>query len=181
VGRAGVKDRREVQRKAPRPMNRDSPPLSSALRLSLQPLIGGVIEALQARSSTLQDAQTTIMDDNGAWAGHIPPLAFARSRQSINPNTPPRSSPDRRHHVLLSVRSDSSRANPSPQHVHPSRILAPRTPRPRCGQPRIQEAAHGPWHVVTGWLAAPKIIAISINRPTTRHAVYRLSIKEIAR
>jgi hypothetical protein len=114
VGRAGVKDRREVQRKAPRPMNRDSPPLSSALRLSLQPLIGGVIEALQARSSTLQDAQTTIMDDNGAWAGHIPPLAFARSRQSINPNTPPRSSPDRRHHVLSSVRSDSSRANPSP-------------------------------------------------------------------
>lgn len=143
-------------------MNRDSPLPNSLLRLSLQPFIGGAMESLQARSSTRQVAQAAITVDMDVEAWVVIYLPSCSLFTSIHNPTLPSQIPTRRHHVPPNlVRSDSRRPKPRQLVLHP-RIPAPRRPRPRIGHPQVQGAVNGRPAHVTGSLAAPKIIAISI-------------------
>lgn len=112
---------------------------------------------------------------------------FAHSHQSITTPTRRSSSQPRTskpkppaadiHHVP----TVSFRAGP-PQHVLPSRIPAPCTPRPRSGQPQIKQdrSTVRDQTSLARWQHL-RIVAISIIRPQTRSALYRLSIKGIGR
>jgi hypothetical protein len=67
-------------------MIRDVPPWIRASKASLQPLIGGAMRSLQARSSTPQEAQATIAGDGDirAWVViYLPSRSFS-SFASIN-------------------------------------------------------------------------------------------------
>lgn len=135
VGRAGVKN--GLCRNGPALANEsDVPPLSSALRLSRQPLIGGTIASLQARSSTRQEAQPAIVDEDAGRAYTSPRVrSFLRTIDNLIAPSHTRSSDLHRHVTVLPrpIRSQTPHPNParSPPHIPAHRVAAEASPRPR--------------------------------------------------
>jgi hypothetical protein len=156
-------------------MNRDVPPCISALRASLQPLIGGAIECVRRAVALVRTRSCYIRRRRGTQSMGVvkypsclllfvdgPSPTPQRSPTSRN-RRPPRHVPSHLPHPPVPTRetpdqpsSCSRRVIPAPAH----RVRAGGSPRPAL-------RSNGPWpHVTSGLLAPPGIIvAILIFRP----------------
>jgi hypothetical protein len=175
-----------TERDAPRPMNRDIPPCTRALRAALQPLIGGAIERYRRAVALVRKRRLLFSRMRMVKHGcsHIGPscLLVHIHSQSITTATRPHAEPPTADHA--------SRARLISQTIRPSRVANTGDQPARapvalslhhCTQgatPDPARRSNGPWpHVTTGQLALPSNIAISLIHPLTRPALCRLSIK----